>query len=396
MNQPTQPGATTPPNQSKPKYTGLSGNELYCLDRVGYQPGDLVIGNSVYSMGFIGGIGSGVRNLVGGEIKAYTEMIAEGRRLSLGRLEKEVEEAGGVGVTGVTSELVIHAGNIEFLSVGSALHGPTTGQPFSTSANGQELYCQLDAGFEPKKFVFGNVAYSIGVGKGILGSLRGLGRGEVKEYSDIFNTTRNLALERIIDEARQAGANSVVGIETTILPFRSVGVQEMLMIGTASSHPMIDTATNGVPDVITSDLTCEEMWNVASIGYMPYKLLLGTSVYSLGVIGGLASAFKGLVKGEISQLTTLIYDAREESLGKIEAEAEAIGADDVLGIKTYVYDLGGGLIEFLAIGTAVKRVGPAVKPKSDQILPQAIIRDRDTFYNAAELSFGVDLNRSSR
>ena len=26
------------------------------------------------------------------------------------------------------------------------------------------------------------------------------------------------------------------------------------------------------------------------------------------------------------------------------------------GIKTYVYDLGGGLIEFLAIGTAVKKV----------------------------------------
>jgi uncharacterized protein YbjQ (UPF0145 family) len=394
MNQPTQSSETTP-IKSKPKYTGLSGNELDCLNKVGFTPGDLVIGNSVYSMGFIGGIGSGVRNLVGGEIKAYTEMIAEGRRLSLGRLEKEVEEAAGVGVTGVTSELVMHSGNIEFLSVGSALHGQTP-QPFSTSANGQELYCQLDAKFQPKKFVFGNVAYSIGVGKGILGSLRGLSRGEVKEYSDIFTTTRNLALERIVTEARQAGANSVVGIETTILPFRSVGVQEMLMIGTASSHPLLDTSTNGVPDVITSDLTCEEMWNVASIGYMPYKLLLGTSVYSLGVVGGLASAFKGLVKGEIGQLTTLIYDAREESLGKIEAEAEAIGADDVLGIKTYVYDLGGGLIEFLAIGTAVKRVGEAVKPMSDQILPQAIIRDRNTFYNAAEVSFGVDLNQSNR
>ena len=32
-----------------------------------------------------------------------------------------------------------------------------------SSSDGQELYCQLDAGFTPTKFVFGNVAYSIGL-----------------------------------------------------------------------------------------------------------------------------------------------------------------------------------------------------------------------------------------
>jgi uncharacterized protein YbjQ (UPF0145 family) len=142
--------------------------------------------------------------------------------------------------------------------------------------------------------------------------------------------------------------------------------------------------------VTTSDLTAEETWNLAKIGYSPLMLVLGTSVYSLGFVGGLMASFKNYVKGEISELTELIYAAREESLGKVRAQASSIGADDVVGVKTYIYDLGGGLIEFLAIGTAVKKTDSA-KTKTDMLPAQAIIRDKDTFFNAAESSYGVSL-----
>lgn len=376
-------------------YSGLSGNEIYCLDKYGFKPGDLLVGNSVFSLGLLGSIGSSFRGMIGGEIVKYTEMISEGRRLSLGRLTQEVTDRKAIGATGVTSELVFHPGNIEFLSIASALHseGEQAARSFTTSADGQELYCQLDSGYAPIRFAFGNVAYSIGLGQGIMGGLKTLGRGEIKEYTDIFNTTRNLALQRIVDDAKADGANCVVGIETTILPFQGVGVQEMLMIGTASYNPIFD----GQAEVATSDLTCEEMWNMTSMGYVPQRLLLGTSVYSLGFVGGLKSLLQNLVKGEINELTTLIYDAREESLAKISAEAEAIGADDVIGIKTYVYSLGSGLIEFLAIGTAVKFVGKdKVKTLTENLLPQAIIRDKDTFFNSADASFGVDLNAGAK
>jgi uncharacterized protein YbjQ (UPF0145 family) len=373
-------------------YTGLSGNEIYCLHQIGLQPGDMVVGNSVFSMGLLGSIGSSFRGVVGGEVTQYTEIIAEGRRLAFERLSGEVKDKGGVAVTGVSSELVFQQGNIEFLSIGSTLHSKNPEiEPFSTSSDGQELYCQEDAGYQARKFVFGNVAYSIGVGQGLMGSLKSLGRGEVREYSDIFNTTRNLALYRIAVEAGQAGANCVVGIETTILPFS--GVQEMLMVGTASYNP--NPAITSIGQIVTSDLTCEEMWNLTNLGYVPMRLLLGTSVYSLGIAGSVTSFLKSFAKGEISELTSLIYGAREESLGKIAAEATAIGADDVVGIKTYVYQLGSGLIEFLAIGTAVKR-STGVTTRSPQLVPQAIIRDKDTFFNSAEASFGVDLNQGAK
>ena len=375
--------------------TGLSGNEMYCLHLKGMKPGDLVIGNSVFSLGVVGGIGSGLRTLAGGEVTQVTSIIHEGRQNSYARMQQEALRHGGVGITGVTSELIQHSGNVEFLSVGSCVHQenlPQQGEQisFSSSADGQALYCQMDAGFRPIKFVFGNVAYSIGVGGGLMGALKSLARGEIEQYSQVFNQTRHLALQRIAGEARAAGANAVVGIETSIIPFS--GMQEMVMIGTASHHPALPPEYQNAP--VTSDLTSEEMWNVIALGYMPIQLVLGVSVYSLGVVGGLTAAFKSLGRGEISELTSLIYEARENAIAKIAKDAAACGADDVMGIKTYVYQLGGGIIEFLAIGTAVKKM-PGLRTYTDSLPAQAIIRDRDTFYNTAEMALGTNLNTKS-
>ncbi|MDP8997176.1 MAG: hypothetical protein M3O03_09270, partial [Pseudomonadota bacterium] len=61
------------------KVTGLSGNEIYCLALKDYAPGELVVGNSVNSMGFLGSIGAGMRNLLGGEVPQVTQAIEEGR-----------------------------------------------------------------------------------------------------------------------------------------------------------------------------------------------------------------------------------------------------------------------------------------------------------------------------
>lgn len=379
------------------RLSGLSGNEMYCAALLGFEPGNLLVGNSVFSLGFFGGIGSSLRTLVGGEITQYTEMINEGRRLSLSRFESELAESQGDGATGVTSELIFHPGNVEFLTIGSTIHrtSGSSDKPFTSSSDAQELFSQWDAGYTPIDFVFGNVAYAIGIGRGFTGAFRQLARGEVRQYSDIFATTRNLALDRITAEAREKGANSIVGVRTSILPIGTSAVQEMAMLGTASYNPDIAALAATVGGVTTSDLTAEETWNVAKLGYAPQRIVIGTSVYSLGIVGGVFAALKNLVKGEISQMTELIYGAREESLSKVRAQATEVGADDVLGIKTYIYDLGGGLIEFLAIGTAVKKVD-GLKTVSPQLPPQAIIRDKDTFVDTANVAYGANLQNPVR
>ncbi len=374
--------------------TGLSGNEIYCMHLKGYQPGDLVIGNSVFSMGLVGSLGSAVRTLAGGEVTQVTSVIRDGRTMALERMMKEARQRGGAGITSVTSELVQHSGMIEFLSVGSTVRKETGGQQaeleFSTSADGQELYCQLDCGFHPLRFVFGNVAYSVGIGGGLAGMFKSLVRGEVTQYSDVFNRTRRLALDRIAHEAHEAGGNAVVGIRTSIINF--AGTQEMMMIGTASRHDLLPPEYDQNP--VTSDLTNEEMWNLIHLGYMPIQLVLGVSVYSLGLAGGIMAAFKSLVRGEISELTTMIYDARENAVARVARDAAACGADDVVGLKTYVYQLGGGIIELMVLGTAVKKM-EGIKTVNDSLPPQAIIKDKDTFFNASVLSTANNLNQGT-
>jgi uncharacterized protein YbjQ (UPF0145 family) len=374
--------------------TGFNGNEIFCLAKKGYTPGELVIGNSVWSVGFMGGIGQALKTIGGGEVTQITDIIHDGRKAALDRMEAWTGLNGAVGISGVTSELVVHSGNIEFLSVGSAVHRDgvnASALEFTSSSDGQEIYCQLDCGYRPISFAFGNVAYSIGLGGGIMGGFRSLVRGEVKEYSDIFYHTRHLALERIQKEAKAKGANCVVGIKTNIMKFQ--GLQEMVMLGTASHSDYYGPEYNERP--ATSDLTCEEMWNLIHCGYLPLELVLGVSVYSLGFAGGITSAFKSLVRGEIEELTTLVYDARENALHRLMEHAVEAGADDVVGIKTYVYSLGGGVIEFLAIGTAVKKVS-GLKTASDNLPPQAVMSDKDTFINLADQRIGANLNEGKK
>jgi uncharacterized protein YbjQ (UPF0145 family) len=362
------------PTHSSARLTGLSGNEIYCLRLKGFNPRGVLVGNSVQSMGLLGGLRSTFKGIIGGEVPAVTQVIHDGREAAFERLVAEAKQLGVSGVVGVSSDLRALSGFTEFLFVGSGVHAEGRQDLFTSAGDAQELYCHMDAGYEPLEFVFGNIAYSVGAVGGLIGTLRTLGRGEIKEFSDVFNETRHQALGRVAAHAAQAGGNCVVGIRTHILRF--AGFHEMYMTGTAARHPMLPLA--GQRSVATSDLTGEELWGLTSLGYVPLKLLISTSVYSLGVVGGIMAALKGFTRGEISELTTLIYEAREQVFDRMEGEAKALGADQVVGVKTYIVELGASLIEIFSVGTAVCQLqGPKV---ATQALPaQAIIRDRDTW-----------------
>jgi uncharacterized protein YbjQ (UPF0145 family) len=374
------------------KVTGFSGNEIFCLNKIGLKPGQLCLGNSVISMGMLKGIGAGLSNLAGGEIAQITQLVHDGRSKAYDRMIAEARHYGGRGLAGVSFDLINHGTNLEFLAMGSTVRNEQEEQKigFSTSANAQELFCQIDAGFKPHSMVFGNVAYSIGVGGNIKGALRGLKRGEVTEYTEIFDRTRHLALTRIKKEAIRAKANAVIGIRTSIAPL--LGTQEMVMIGTASSHPLLDEYAN---DPVTSDMTNEELWNMVNLGYMPISLVIGVSVYSLGFVGGLASIARSVAGGEIAGLTEILYEAREKALARIQENAEKSGADEIIGVKTRVYDLGGGLVEFMVMGTAVKKIEGA-KTVSENIPPQAFIQDRETFVDVTQEASTVNLSSASK
>ena len=385
----SRPSYTGPMIEAHKRVTGLSGNEIFCLSKMGLRAGQLCIGNSVVAIGFAGGIGASLSTLGGGEVTQITNLVRDGRLNAFNRMLEEAKRYGGVGLTGISFDMFNHGGNLEFITMGSTVHQSQEQEAlrFSSAADAQQLYCQADAGFTPLHCVFGNVAYSIGLGGNITGAFRKLGRGEIPEYSQIFDDTRHLALSRLIEEGKKFGANAVIGIQTTISPL--MGAQEMMMIGTAAQHPALAAYAN---EPVTSDMTSEEMWNMTYLGYLPLRLVMGVSVYSLGLKGGILSALQSFGGGEVSGLTEILYEAREKALARIERDAEKCGADEVIGVKTRVYDLGGGLVEFLAIGTAVKKM-ENVKTKTDTLPPQAIIQDRETFVDSTN---DVDLGVGSK
>jgi uncharacterized protein YbjQ (UPF0145 family) len=373
---------------TKPRITGLSGNEIYCMHLKGFAPVGIVVGNSVRSMGVLGNLGSGVRSVIGGEIPQITEIIHEGRAAAYERMVAEVRQGSAHGAVGVSSELRNLAGNTEYLFVGSSVRREGRDDFFTSAGDAQELYCHMDAGYQPSRYVFGNIAYSMGAVGGLIGSLKTMVRGEIKEFSDIFNATRHHALERAVAEAKKVGANAVVGIRTHVMRFN--GAHEMFMAGTASTHAALPAEYTANP--VTSDLTGEELWGMTALGLAPLKLLMSTSVYSLGAVGSFKSMFKGFVKGEISDLTTLVYDAREHVFERLEQEAAALGADEVVGIKTYIVELGTGLIEFVAVGTAMKRL-PGLAVATPTLPAQAVIRDKDTWVSG-EGGFSLESTRA--
>lgn len=379
----------------------LSGNEIFCLQLKGLSPAEIVVGNSVRSLGLTGAIGSGLRTLAGGEVENITALISEGRHAAIARLVEEARRHGAHGVTGVTTELSSLAGYTEFLSQGTSLVASGTAPNFfTTSASGTELYCHLDAGYRPLSFVMGNVAYALGIGRGITGGLSTLARGEVRQYSEMYNRIRHLALFRLRREAASVGANAVVDVRIDLRPF-GAGVVELLMTGTASHHPALAADSSDPSTVVTSELSGAEIFSLAQLGFAPVQLVMATSVYSLGVVGGIGASFAALAKGELKEVTELVYGARENCLSLLRAEAESVGAERVIGNRLQIRELSPGLIEVVAVGTAVRRL-PGIAPHSSALPIQAVVRDDDSLTMAGggsagfagSLAFGSGVERS--
>lgn len=369
--------------------SGMSGNEAFCLREKGYRPGDLVVGNSVCSLGVLGGLGAMGRGLAGGEVANVTSLISEGRHQAIERMEKEAERQGAQGVTSVVSELRTLASYMEFLAQGTAVHGPPgPREPFSTAASGMEMYCHLDAGYRPIRFAMGNVAFALGIGRGLMGSVRTMGRGEVHEFSQMYNHIRHLALDRLRKEAASLGANAVVDVKVRMLPYGPGGV-ELLMTGTASFQARLP-ASPRPEQVVTSELTGEELWNLAAMGLVPVQLCMATSVYSLGVVGGIGSRLRGIGRGELPALTRLVYEARENCLDLVRKEAARFGCRQVVGNKLSIRELSPGLIEVIAVGTGVSP-GTGVEPTSERLIPQAIIVDSPSLDNDLAASGVVEV-----
>ncbi|MGH7903071.1 MAG: heavy metal-binding domain-containing protein [Candidatus Dormibacteraceae bacterium] len=101
----------------------------------------------------------------------------------------------------------------------------------------------------------------------------------------------------------------------------------------------------------TSDLSVDELLLVEEAGFEPLELVVGSSIYHVGF------QFMGWNQSqELTVLSQAMYQARELAMGRMESEADGLGADGIVGVRLEIdfEGWGGGLAEFIAIGTAIK------------------------------------------
>ena len=80
--------------------------------------------------------------------------------------------------------------------------------------------------------VRGNTIRARHVGKDIMAGLRNLVGGEVTEYAKLLAESREQALDRMVEQAEELGANAVIGLQfqTSVI---MGGAAEMMAYGTA-------------------------------------------------------------------------------------------------------------------------------------------------------------------
>ena len=107
----------------------------------------------------------------------------------------------------------------------------------------------------------------------------------------------------------------------------------------------------GVEPLFTSDLTVNEFLLVQDAGFEPLGLVVGSSIYHVGI-----QVVRWSASQELDVLTRAMYHARELAMARMEAEATELGADGIVGVRLDInfYEWGNNLAEFIAIGTAVR------------------------------------------
>lgn len=80
--------------------------------------------------------------------------------------------------------------------------------------------------------VTGNVVQAKHIGRDIMASLKSIVGGEIRGYTEMLTEARNTAVERLVANAHEKGADAVVGIRFTTSAIMD-GSSEIMVFGTA-------------------------------------------------------------------------------------------------------------------------------------------------------------------
>jgi uncharacterized protein YbjQ (UPF0145 family) len=228
---------------------------------------------------------------------------------------------------------------------------------FTSDLSVNEFLLVREAGFRPLGLVLGTSIYHVGFQMGRWNSNQ-----ELTTLSQAMYHARELAMTRMEAEADQLGADGIVAVRLAI-EFKEFGsdIAEFIAVGTAvaadqQQAPDGHVWRNNKDQPFTSDLSGQDFWTLIQAGYAPVGMVMGSCVYHIAhqrfwqAIGNVGQNV------ELPQFTEALYDARELAMSRMQAEAEQLEAEGIVGVQllSLGHRWGGHTTEFFAIGTAVR------------------------------------------
>ena len=232
------------------------------------------------------------------------------------------------------------------------------GSIFTSDLSVNEFLLVREVGFRPLGLVLGSSIYHVGLQVGRWGSNQ-----ELDVLSQAMYHARELAMSRMEAEADALHADGIVGVRLDVeMKEFGADIAEFIAVGTAvkaeegAGGGGVDNWRNNKNQPFTSDLSGQDFWTLIRAGYAPLGMVMGSCVYHVAH-QKFGSKIGNIGKNvEIEQFTQALYDARELAMSRMQAEAEALHAEGIVGVqlRQHSHTWGSHTTEFFAIGTAVR------------------------------------------
>ena len=238
---------------------------------------------------------------------------------------------------------------------------------FTSDLSVNEFLLVKEARFHPLGFVMGSSIYHTGIQTRKWGQSQ-----ELTKLTEAMYNARELAMTRMEEEADQLGADGVVGVRLDVNYYEwGSDAAEFIAMGTAVKAESGESFRNTLGKPFTSDLSGQDFWTVMQTGYVPQGLVMGNCVYHIahrGMLKALGTAGQNV---ELPNFTQALYEARELATTRMQDEANRLEANGIVGVRLEEksHQWGSHTIEFLALGTAVKKTtGEVTLPKPTTII----------------------------
>lgn len=98
-----------------------------------------------------------------------------------------------------------------------------------------------------------------------------------------------------------------------------------------------------------------DLFTIENIGGTPLGMVSGSTIKTKNVGKDIGAGLKSLVGGKLGSYEKLMEEARQDSMAAMIAQAEALGANAIVGVRYESTQVAAGAAEILVYGTAIVR-----------------------------------------